>query len=76
MIPYFFLIGLSRNELQMHHFLIPFLNIFVLIKQLIYGIYKIDSMLYVDASSIGLMVISFFFAFMMFCKSKWVLGKS
>lgn len=76
MIPYFFLIGLSPNELQMHHFLIPFLNIFALIKQLIYGIYKIDSMLYVAASSIGLMVIGFSLAFMMFRKSKWVLGKS
>ncbi|UOY91634.1 ABC transporter permease subunit [Ectobacillus sp. JY-23] len=76
MIPYFMLIGLSPNELGAKHFLIPFMNIFALIKQLIYGIYVPINILYVALSSLTLMAICFSIAYMMFKKSKWVLGKS
>ncbi|WP_028400158.1 ABC transporter permease [Ectobacillus panaciterrae] len=76
MIPYFLLIGLSPNELQAKHFLIPFMNIFALIKQLMYGIYEPINILYVAGSSLALMAVCFFIAYAMFQKSKWVLGKS
>jgi sodium transport system permease protein len=76
MIPYFLLIGVSANELTTTHFLIPFLNIYALIKQLIYGIYDINSILLVSGSSIVFIALSFFIAYTMFMKSKWVLGKS
>ncbi|MFD2444929.1 ABC transporter permease [Bacillus sp. CGMCC 1.16607] len=76
MIPYFLLIGVSVNELQTKHFLIPVMNIYALIKQLIYGIYEPTSAIYVVASSSVFIVICFTIAFTMFKKSKWVLGKS
>ncbi|MBM7702233.1 ABC transporter permease [Metabacillus iocasae] len=76
MIPYFLLIGTSVNELTVTHFLIPFFNIYALIKQLIYGVYDVTSMLYVAGSSIVVIAITFTLAYMMFTKSRWVLGKS
>ncbi|GAA0321614.1 sodium ABC transporter permease NatB [Bacillus carboniphilus] len=76
MVPYFLLIGLSPNELTAQYFLIPFMNIFALIKQLIYGIYDVQSVLYVLGSSALFVGISFAIAYTMFQKSKWVLGKS
>ncbi|MCH1627271.1 ABC transporter permease [Ferdinandcohnia quinoae] len=76
MIPYFILIGISANELSTVHFLIPFFNIYALIKQLIYGIYDISSILLVTGSSLVFIICSFLIALVMFMKSKWVLGKS
>ncbi|MDQ0230380.1 ABC transporter permease [Metabacillus malikii] len=75
MVPYFFLIGVSANELSTTHFIIPFVNIYALIKQLIYGIYDVSSILLVVGSSTIFIAISFLVAYMMFMKSKWVLGK-
>lgn len=76
MVPYFILIGVSANELSTMHFLIPFLNIYALIKQLIYGIYDTTSILLVAGSSAAFICLTFFIAYAMFMKSKWVLGKS
>ncbi|WP_243298258.1 ABC transporter permease [Bacillus litorisediminis] len=75
MVPYFLLISQSPNELTDMHFLIPFMNIFALIKQLIYGIYDFQSILYVIVSSVFFIALSFGIAYTMFRKSKWVLGK-
>lgn len=76
MIPYFLLIGVSVNELTTTHFLIPFFNVFALIKQLIYGVYDLSSILYVAGSSAVVVAITFGAAYIMFTKSRWVLGKS
>lgn len=76
MIPYFLLIGITPNEFQPYHFIIPFMNIYALIKQLIYGIYDLNSILLVAGSSIIFIAITFTIASLMFQKSKWVLGKS
>jgi sodium transport system permease protein len=75
MIPYFVLIGTSANELTKTYFMIPFLNIYALIKQLIYGIYDVTSILLVVGSSSIFIALSFFVAYGMFKKSRWVLGK-
>lgn len=75
MLPYFILISISANELTDVHFMIPFFNIYALIKQLIYGIYDIKSVLLVAGSSLVVIVIIFLIALGMFRKSKWVLGK-
>lgn len=76
MVPYFILIGISANELTSVHFLIPFFNIYALIKQLIYGIYDVTSILLVTGSSLVFIICCFLIALVMFMKSKWVLGKS
>lgn len=75
LVPYFLLIGLAPNELQIYHFLIPFMNTFALLKELIYGIFSFSHMLFVAASSILFILIGFLFAYTMFRKDKWVLGR-
>ncbi|PLS17184.1 ABC transporter permease [Bacillus sp. M6-12] len=76
MIPYFLLIGTSVNELTPKHFLIPIFNVYVLIKQLVYGVYDTTSLLLVAGSSAVFIGIFFYIAYLMFTKSRWVLGKS
>ena len=76
MIPYFILIGVTPHELSTVHFLVPFMNIYALIKQLIYGIYDVSSILLVVGSSIVFISITFAVGMVMFSKSKWILGKS
>lgn len=76
MIPYFILIGVTPHELTTMHFVIPFMNIYALIKQLIYGVYDVTSILLVVGSSAVFIGIIFAIGMFMFSKSKWVLGKS
>ncbi|MDX8360386.1 ABC transporter permease [Cytobacillus sp. IB215316] len=75
MIPFFLLMGLSVNELTTIHFLIPFFNIFALIKQLIFGVYSIESIGMVVGSSVLVIAILFLLGALMFKKDRWVLGK-
>lgn len=75
MIPYFLMIGVIPNEFTLKHYLIPFMNIFALLKELIYGIYSVQTMLYVAGSSLVVIIIAFLIANWMFTKDKWVLGK-
>lgn len=74
-VPYFLLIGLIPNELTLKHFTIPFMNIFALLKELLYGIFSLQSMLLVAGSSSLVIVCGFALANWMFSKDKWVLGK-
>lgn len=76
MIPYFILIDISPNEFTSTYFIIPFMNIYALIKQLIYGIYDMTSILLVVGSSTVFILITLGIGMIMFSKSKWVLGKS
>ncbi|MDP5277215.1 ABC transporter permease [Chengkuizengella axinellae] len=75
MIPFLLLMGVSVNELTTTHFLIPFFNIFALIKQLIFGVYSIESIGMVVGSSILVIAILFLLGSFMFKKDRWVLGK-
>jgi sodium transport system permease protein len=74
-VPYFLLVGLAPNELEAIHFLIPFMNIFALLKELIYGIYSLSHTLYVAGSSLLFMILGFTLAYGLFKKDKWVLGR-
>lgn len=76
MIPYFLLIDVSPHELTNTYFVIPFMNIYALIKQLIYGVYDLTSILLVVGSSAVFIAITLGIGMIMFSKSKWVLGKS
>ncbi|WP_054949778.1 ABC transporter permease [Numidum massiliense] len=76
MVPYFLLINTSVNELATYHFLIPVMNVCALIKQLIFGVYDVTSVVYVVASSLVFIGLTFGIAYAMFKKGKWVLGKS
>lgn len=76
MIPYFMLIDVSPNELTHTYFVIPFMNIYALIKQLIYGVYDLTSIILVVGSSAVFIAFTLGIGMVMFSKSKWVLGKS
>ncbi len=76
MVPYFILLMVSPHELTNLHFLVPIVNIFALIKQLIAGIYEISSIVMVLGSSAVFILLIFTAATFMFKKSKWVLGDS
>jgi sodium transport system permease protein len=75
LIPYFLLTGVVPNELTTLHFIIPFMNIYALLKELIYGIFSIQSILLVTGSSLVMVLIGFSLANWMFKKDKWVLGR-
>ncbi|MGC4378663.1 ABC transporter permease [Fictibacillus sp. Mic-4] len=76
MLPYYFLITVSVNEMTTMHFIIPFLNIYALIKQLIYGVYSLQNVLLTIGSTLVCIVIFFTIARVMFGKDRWVLEKS
>ncbi|GAA0376043.1 ABC transporter permease [Bacillus horti] len=75
MVPYFLLLGVVPNEFTFGHYVIPFMNIYVLLKELIYGIYSIQTILYVVGSTALVVAVAFTIANWMFTKDKWVLGK-
>lgn len=47
MIPYFLQIGVIPNEFTLAHYIVPFMNIHALLKELIYGVFSIKSILLV-----------------------------
>ncbi|MBX9987691.1 MULTISPECIES: ABC transporter permease [Priestia] len=75
MLPYFLMMGKSVHELQSNVFLIPIYNVFALMKQLLYGVYDMQSLAY-TAGSLSVCIIALFtIGYTMFNKSRWVLGK-
>ncbi|MGN2272130.1 ABC transporter permease [Priestia megaterium] len=75
MLPYFLLIGKSVHELDSSVFLIPIYNVFALMKQLLYGVYDMQSLVYTIGSLSICTVVLFVLGHTMFTKSRWVLGK-
>lgn len=75
MAPYFFLLGVGVNELGAIHFLIPVMNMFALLKELVYGIFSLSNLLMTLGSSAALVAVMYVIAAIMFKKDKWVLGK-
>src|SRR5690625_7935966 len=75
MIPYFILIGVTPHELTNVYFIIPVMNIYALIKQLIYGIYDLTSVLLVVGSSAVFIAITFAIGEFMFSQGRWLLVK-
>ncbi|MDH2453765.1 MULTISPECIES: ABC transporter permease [Priestia] len=74
-LPYFLLMGKSVHELQPSGFLIPIYNVFALMKQLLYGVYDMQSLAYTIGSLSVCTVVLFTIGYTMFTKSRWVLGK-
>lgn len=74
-VPYFVLIGTGVNELTAVHFLIPVVNTFALLKELVYGIFSVMHLALTLLSSAALVAVMYGVASIMFRKDKWVLGK-
>src|SRR5690606_1859756 len=52
MFPIMFITSAGVTELGFHHFVIPFMNLFALMKELIYGIIELDHILLTIGSNI------------------------
>lgn len=71
--PIMFMAGLSVNEFTMNHFITPFLNIFPIITELIFGILDWQHILIVIGSNLAVIVVVFIISRVLFSKDKWVI---
>lgn len=76
LIPYYALLTKAPTELTTTYFLIPFVNIFALFKELSYGIFSF-SHLFLTCLSLGVFVFILFFVMLkMFKQDRWLIPKS
>jgi len=75
MVPYILLMGVGVNELSTIHFLIPVMNTYALLKELVYGVFSIGNLVMTIISTAALVTVMYVIAAVMFSKDKWVLGK-
>ncbi|WP_042454499.1 ABC transporter permease [Neobacillus dielmonensis] len=69
--------GLSSkgiNELSFQHFAIPIMNLFSLLKELVFGIVDYQHILIALTSNLICMIVLFIIGRMMFLKDKWVMN--
>lgn len=73
MFPLFMISGLGVNELTTNHFITPFVNIFAIITELIFGIVDYQHILMMLGSNIVCIVVIFAISRILFSKDKWVM---
>ena len=66
--------NLGINELAFHHFAIPILNLFSLLKELLFGVIQYDHILIVIGSNVLFMALAFVIGRALFMKDKWVIN--
>jgi sodium transport system permease protein len=66
--------SLGVNELEIHHFAIPILNLFSQMKELLFGIVDYQHLAITVSSNLLIMLIVFIIGRIMFMKDKWVLN--
>jgi sodium transport system permease protein len=66
--------NLGINELSFHHFAIPILNLFSLLKELLFGVIQYDHILIVIGSNVLFMALAFVIGRALFMKDKWVMN--
>ena len=71
--PGLMLMGLGVHEYTMTHFLMPFVNVFTVITELIFGIIDYSHLLAMALSNIAIVVILLTVSRILFLKDKWVL---
>ncbi len=74
MFPVMIIASVGINELSFHHFAIPILNLFSLLKELLFGIINYEHLLITLASNLICMVIVFVIGRILFLKDKWVMN--
>ncbi len=72
--PSLFISGVSVNELAAHHFLIPILNMFSILKELIYGVVDPVHLSMMIGTNLIVVVVIFIIGRIMFLKDKWVMN--
>lgn len=66
--------GIGINELRFQHFAIPVLNLFSLLKELLFGIIDVEHLILTIASNLICMIIVFIIGRILFMKDKWVMN--
>ncbi|WP_449539022.1 ABC transporter permease [Ferdinandcohnia sp. Marseille-Q9671] len=74
MFPAMIITGIGVNELSANHFIIPIMNLFSLLKELLFGIVNYEHILYTFGSNILCIVIFFVIGRILFMKDKWVMN--
>jgi sodium transport system permease protein len=72
--PVMIITGVGINELGFEHFAIPIMNLFSLLKELLFGIVNVEHILITVASNLISMIIVFIIGRIMFMKDKWVMN--
>ena len=72
--PVMIITGIGINELGFEHFAIPIMNLFGLLKELLFGIVNVEHILITVASNVISMIIVFIIGRIMFMKDKWVMN--
>lgn len=66
--------SIGINEFELHHFAIPVLNLFTILKELLFGVVQYDHILLVLGSNLAVMVIALIIGRILFLKDKWVMN--
>lgn len=74
MFPLMMISGIGINELQFHHFAIPIMNVFTILKELSFGTINYEHLGIMIASNLVCIVAAFIIARVMFMKDKWVMN--
>ncbi|MED4018936.1 ABC transporter permease [Sutcliffiella cohnii] len=72
--PLMIITGIGVNELAFHHFAIPILNLFSLLKELIVGVVNYEHIFITIGSNLICLAILFVVGRIMFLKDKWVMN--
>lgn len=72
--PTMILASIGTNELSFQYFVIPILNLFSLLKELVFGIIDYEHILVTIASNLISMIILFIIGRILFLKDKWVMN--
>lgn len=74
MFPMMIISGIGINELAFHHFAIPIMNVFTILKELSFGIINYEHLGIMIGSNLVCIVAAFIIARVMFLKDKWVMN--
>lgn len=74
MFPGMIISSLGVNELEVHHFAIPILNLFSQMKELLFGIVDYQHLAITVSSNLIVMLVVFIIGRILFMKDKWVLN--
>ncbi|KMJ57573.1 sodium ABC transporter permease [Bacillus sp. LL01] len=72
--PVMIISGIGINELAFHHFAIPIMNIFTILKELSFGIINYEHLGIMVGSNMLCIIVAFVIARIMFLKDKWVMN--
>ncbi|MFT4413942.1 ABC transporter permease [Fredinandcohnia humi] len=74
MFPVMIITGVGINELTTFHFIIPIMNVFTILKELLFGIVNYQHILLAIGSNIICVIIFFVIGRILFLKDKWVMN--